>query len=198
MSIFILTIGLFVLFLVLLISGIVKQKRKLIYFSLLALLLSIGGGLYIGVIIAKKAYTVIKDAKNPFAKRTGLEIYTALFDAPEASCVRVTNSMDQVVPRLDCCIWLEFSTCPGELRRIIDKKQLTPFLKEGDSRGDVPAKVITEINVPAYGPKPAWFKLQNLGEGCKALRKYPIDPNHDLILYFSKDSTHALYCDMAD
>jgi hypothetical protein len=197
MYFFILTLVLFTTFLILLITGIVKQKRKLIYISLIALLLSIAGGLCIGVIIAKKAYTVIKNAKNPLAKRSGMEIYTALFDAPVTTCVSVTSSQDQYIPMVDCCIWLEFTTCPLELERIIARKQLIPLKSQAQIIGDSLVTVIDSM--PVYSPRPVWFNPKNLGEGFTTLRKFNRDnPNRDIFIYFSKDSTHAIYCDMAE
>lgn len=194
-----LTIGFLFLFIVLLFAGIAKKRRKPIYISLIFFLLAIPSGLYTSFLFAQKAYEKIKTVKieNPL-KRSGMEIYTALFDKPETNCVTVINSQDQYIPRIDCCIWLESTTCPKELARIIAKKELeaeeTASRYEGDT---LSATVIDEI--PNYSPKPTWFEPQNLGAGYKRARKYnPDDPNRDLILLFSKDSTHAYYCDMAE
>ena len=196
MYFFLLTLGLFVAFVILLITGIVKQNRKLIYMSLLALFLAIVGGLVIGVIIGKKAYTVIKTAENPFRKRTGMQIYTALFEQPVTNCVRVINSQDAYIPRIDCCIWIEFTTCSEELKRIIATKKLMPVASQAQLIGDSVVSVLD--NIPDYG-SPTWFNPKNLGEDFITLRKHERDnPNWDLILYFSKDSTHAFYCDMAE
>jgi len=175
--------GLFLIFIVLLLFGIVKKRRKPVYISLLFLLFAGISGVYTGFLFVRTAYRVVKTGENPL-KRTGMEIYTALFDKPETNCVRVINNQDQYIPRIDCCIWLEFYTCPTELERIIAKKQLKP----------------TQYNsAPNYSPRPEWFNLQSLGAEYKTLQKFnPDDPNHDLILYFSKDSTHAFYCDMAE
>jgi hypothetical protein len=194
------TVGLFLIFLILLFTGIVKKRRKPVYLSLLFLLLAIFTGIYTGFLFARKAYQKLKTVKteNPFRGRTGMEIYTALFDKPATNCVTVINKADQLVPRFDCCIWLEFTTCAKELARIITKKQLKPIESEIEPIGNSIVQ-ITEKDIPDYSPRPKWFNPQNLGEGFITLRKYnPDDPNHDLILYFSKDSTHAFYCDMAE
>lgn len=177
---FVITLVLFSAFLILLITGIIKQNRKLIYSSLIALGLSIVCGICVGVIVAKTVYTAVKTGENPL-KRSGMEIYTALFDDPETSCVKVLNSQDQYVPRVDCCIWLEFTTCPNELNRIITANKLKP----------------NEEDIPDHD-SPDWFRKQNL-DGYAIRRKFSYsDPNHDVILWFSKDSTHAFYCDMAE
>jgi hypothetical protein len=195
-----LTVGFFLLFVVLLFIGISQKKRKPIYIGLIFFLLAIPSGLYTSFLFAQKAYEKIKTAKieNPL-KRSGIAIYTAVLDEPTANCVTVINSQDAYIPKIDCCIWLEFITCPKELARIIAKKELKPVGSETHYQGDSSVAVITENSIPDYSPKPQWFVPENLGAGYKTLRKYNADdPNHDLILYFSKDSTRAYYCDMAE
>lgn len=195
-----LTIGFFLLFVVLLFVGISQKKRKPVYIGLIFFLLAIPAGLYTSFLFAQKAYEKIKAAKieNPL-KRTGMEIYTALLDKPTPNCVTVVNSQDAYIPKIDCCIWLEFITCPEELARIIAKKELKPIESETHFNKDSSIAEITGNSIPDYSPKPQWFAPENLGAGYKRARRYnPDDPNHDLILYFSKDSTHAYYCDMAE
>jgi hypothetical protein len=195
------TVGFIIIFAILLLFGIVKKSRKTVYFSLLFLLFAIFSGIYTGVLFARKAYDKLKTVKieNPLRKRTGMEMYTALLGEPTTNCVTVTNSQDQYIPKIDCCIWLEFTTCPNELARIIAEKKLKPIEPETRYYGDSSNAVITDSNIPDYSPRPKWFTPQNLGKDYKTLRKYNIDdPNHDVILYFSKDSTHAFYCDMAE
>ncbi len=180
------TVGFIIIFGVLLLLGIVKKSRQAVYFSLLFLLFAIGTGIYTGFLFASKAYNKIKKTKidNPF-KRTGMEMYTAVLGKPETNCVTVINSQDAYIPKIDCCIWLEFTTCPNEIKRVIIEKELKPSTQSG--------------NIPEYSPQPEWFIPENLGAGFKIMRKYdPEDPNHDLILYFAKDSTRAYYCDMAE
>jgi hypothetical protein len=195
-----LTVGLIFFFIVLLFVGIAKKRRKPIYISLIFFLLAIPSGLYTSFLFAQKAYEKIKTTKieNPFKRRTGIEIYTALFDKPETNCVTVINSLDPTIPKVDCCIWLEFTTCPRELARIIADKELKAEETVGRHKGG-PQDSTVIVDIPDYSPRPDWFAPENLGTGYKTLRKYdPDDPNHDLILYFSKDSTRAYYCDMAE
>jgi hypothetical protein len=197
---FLLTVVLLLLFVVLLFIGIVKKRRKPVYISLVFFLLAIPAGLYTSFLFAQKAYEKIKTVKieNPL-RRSGMEIYTALLGKPETNCVTVINSLDQYIPRIDCCIWLEFTTCPSELARIIAKQKLKPIRSETRNPGDSSVAIVTEDEMPDYSPRPKWFEPKNLGIGYKMVRKNnPDDPNHDLILYFSKDSTRAYYCDMAE
>lgn len=122
--------------------------------------------------------------------RSGIEIYSAIFGKPGNNCVIVINKMDHIVPRLDCCIWLEFRTCPAELKRIISQdsyKRLRHFSKD------------TGLYIPDYGARPEWWSPQGLGDSVTVMQKFGIDnPNRDKIFVFSEDSSHVYYCDMAD
>ncbi|HUP11743.1 MAG TPA: hypothetical protein VM187_06015 [Niastella sp.] len=186
LAFFLLTVGLIVLFIILLFVGIAKKRRKPVYIALILFLLAIPAGLYTSFLLAQKAYKKLKSTKieNPLKRRTGMEMYTALFGMPETNCVTVINSQDAYIPKIDCCIWLEFTTCANEIKRIIDKKGLSPY--------------VSSDNLPNYSPRPKWFVPDNLGAGYIILRKHnPDDPNHDEILYLSKNSTRAYYCNMA-
>lgn len=200
LTFFLLTVGLLLLFIILLLVGIVKRSRKTVYIAIFFFLLAIPAGIYTGFVFAQKAYKKIKTTKieNPLI-RSGMEMYTALLGKPETNCVTVINSQDAYIPRIDCCIWLEFTTCPKELARIIAKQELKPLRSGTRYQGDSSVAEITGDYLPDYSPRPKWFEPQNLGTGYKIRRKNnPDDPNHDLILYFSKDSTRAYYCDMAE
>jgi hypothetical protein len=178
---------LFISFLALLIIGLVRKKRTNLLFSIAFLLLTFIGGFYVLYLVATKSANRISAMGKP---RTGIEIYTALFDRPAYGCVEVMNKMDQTVPRLDCCIWLEFKTCPIELNRIINRESLVPPIYQYSD---------TSAFIPNYSPRPVWWNPHLLGDSVVVLQKYdPDDPNHDQILIFSRDSTHAFYCDMAD
>ena len=132
----------------------------------------------------------IDDVKQKFKPRTGSEIYYALFGKPVDNCSKVINQKDQIVPRLDCCIWLQFQTCPKELNRIIKQQSFkaTTFFS-----------MDTTSYMPDYNPKPPWWKPQVLGDSVIVLRNFNFDnPNRDIILIFARDSSNVFYCEMAD
>lgn len=166
-----------------------QQLRKTWVLS--ALLLS---GLcfgWLGIRAARKAYRAgaqaVAGVPEYFARRSGKEIYSALFGSPVAGCIQIENYQDQLVPRLDCCIWLEFRTCPAEVKRILaaNSYKAMPYDSVGYASN--------------YGPKPTWWKPETLGCRAVAVRKQiAANPNRDQILVFAQDSTHAYYCDMAD
>lgn len=166
-----------------------RQLRKA--WMLSALLLS---GLcfgWLGVKAARKVYRAaahaVASVPKPFTRRSGEEIYRALFGVPVASCMEIKNYQDQLVPRLDCCIWLEFRTCSAELKRILaaNNYRKMPYDSVGYAAN--------------YSPKPMWWKPERLGPKAMVVRRHTAtNPNRDQILVFAQDSTHAYYCDMAD
>jgi hypothetical protein len=135
----------------------------------------------------KRTAAIVKESIGP---RSGETIYIALFGRPQSNCLQVVHYKDQLVPRLDCCIWLEFKTCPSELTRIIAADEV--FRK-------IIPDVVNTTDAVGYTPMPGWWQPSTLGDARIVLRDFnPGDPNHDRILTFSKDSLHAFYCDMAE
>ncbi len=165
-----------------------------IILSLLFLCVAVGSLFLLGVYAASKAASKVTQTvavvKQNFKPRTGNEIYFALFGKPVDKCLRVINKKDQVVPRLDCCIWLEFETCQKELNRIIGQQRYktTKYISSD-----------TLSYVPTYSPKPLWWTPRLLGDSVIVMQDFNFDnPNRDKILIFTNDSSHAYYCDMAD
>ena len=174
-------------FLFFIIKSLIKKSKKNIFISFGFLCLTLCIGTWVVYNFAIKSYNKIAKTFKP---RSGIEIYSALFGKPEDNCVKVLNKTDQVVPRLDCCVWLEFTTCPTELNRVISQYnyKLTEY-----SSSD------TSNYIPDYSPKPFWWTPYNLGDSVIVMRDFNFDnPNRDKILIFSKDSSRAFYCDMAD
>ena len=114
-------------------------------------------------------------------------VYTVLFTKPIDSCVRIINFKDQVIPKIDCCIWMELLVCPSELKRIITLKNYT---KERLNKSDS----LTFLN--SFNDRPSWWAPQLLGD---SLIKYNIKFNQDneQTLFFGLDSTHIYLCDQA-
>lgn len=115
------------------------------------------------------------------------EVYTILFQKPLPDCVTVINFKDQVIPKIDCCIWMELKICPTELNRIITlKKYEKSKLNKSDSM-----RFINSLN-----EKPVWWTPQLLSG---SLTKYHIKFNQDneQTLIFGDDSTHLYICDQA-
>lgn len=173
------------LFVLILFIATVRKNKRLAVWSVLPVLIGVtAGGITIYKMISKSYYT-IKHANlnNPFKARTGKEIYTTLFKKPENDCLTVTNKKDQYVPGLDCCIWLEFSTCPQELERVIQQEKY-----------DVQKTSSAFVSISGDNEKPDWWKPTQSGDSVFLQHNY--DGRRLQQLLFSKDSTKVLYCDM--
>ena len=169
------------------ITGIKRKSKSKIIVSFFFLFFAILVSAWTVYTFVSKSYVAIA---NNFKPRNGLEIYTALFGKDLNNCVTVLNKMDQVIPRLDCCIWLEFKTCPIELNRIISQH----VYKETKHQS-----LDTSQYIPTYSPRPDWWKPYVLADSITVLRDFNYDnPNRDKVLIFSRDSSRAFYCDMAD
>lgn len=115
------------------------------------------------------------------------EVYTALFKKSLDSCVTVINFKDQIIPKIDCCIWMELKMCPTELKRILNLRQYkSSALDKLDS-----------INfISSFKDKPLWWAPQELGD---SITKYYIKFNQDneQTIIINDDSSHIYLCDQA-
>ena len=119
--------------------------------------------------------------------KSAREVYNVLFKKPMDECVAVINFRDQVIPKIDCCIWMELKLCPAELNRIIALKGYEKSrLRTSDS-----TKFIT-----AFNDKPLWWTPQLLGD---SVTKYNVRFSHDneQTLIVADDSSHIYLCDQA-
>lgn len=177
---------LLLLFILMLFIAIVRKSKRLAVWSvLLVFICVITGGITVYKMINKSYYTIKNiEPGNPFKARTGKEIYIALFKKPDDDCVSVANYKDQYIPGLDCCIWLEFSTCPKELNRII-KQEKYEFQKTSSAH----------INISGDSKKPEWWKPEQLGDSVLFFR-HGYEGRRLQQLLSSTDSTKVFYCDM--
>ncbi|MFT3704067.1 MAG: hypothetical protein QM802_16995 [Agriterribacter sp.] len=174
------------LFVILLFIAIIRKNKRLAVWSVLPVFLCVITATIAGYKILKRSYYAVRDAKleNPMKPRTAEEIYTALFNKAGSDCVKVLNKKDQYVPGLDCCIWLEFTTCPQELERVLAQRkyELTRTNK-------------ALLHISGDNEKPGWWKPEQMGDTVLFFR-YD-NPGRQLIqLISSTDSTKVFYCDM--
>lgn len=114
-------------------------------------------------------------------------VYSLLFKNPKDSCLKVLNFKDQVIPKIDCCIWMEVEVCREELIRILSRKKYTEtVINKSDS-----------LNfLTPFGDRPSWWTPQQLGQVfTKANIKF--DQDNEQTLFFGKDSSHLYLCDQA-
>jgi len=126
---------------------------------------------------------IIKNSKPKSAE----EVYSLLFKQPADRCLTVINFKDQVIPKIDCCIWMELNVCPKELLRIIKlKKYQETILTRSDSANFH----------QSYTDRPTWWLPQRLGDSLRKLN-IVFNKNNEQSLLFGKDSTHLFICDKA-
>ncbi|MFT3912074.1 MAG: hypothetical protein QM737_21795 [Ferruginibacter sp.] len=175
---------LFVVFMVTLIIGIIKKNKKTIFISLAIFILFGGVAAWTGFQFARKSYNRISETFKP---RTGEEIYTALFGQPQSNCLKVINHQDQVVPKIDYAIWLEFETCPQELKRILAIHHFT-------------AEKIVSKNLFYQQPNANdhWFSPSSLGDSIFVFKYAKDEYGNGQTFYSSLDSTKVFCVDILD
>ena len=133
----------------------------------------------------KKSFHKVTGALAP---RTGQEIYNALYGQDESGCVRVTESVDQVIPRIDPAIWLKFETCPTELKRILS--QHTYYFNKVETTS-------WNESIP-YGDTKDWVNPQTMGDTVLVFEYASENRRNIQTLWASGDSTKVLARDMLD
>jgi len=119
--------------------------------------------------------------------KTPEQIYTILFEKPIDSCVIIKNTKDQVVPILDCCIWMEIQLCPTELNRILQQKKYEASVyNHPDS-----------LNLTnSFPDRPSWWTPEVFGDSIFKVR-FSINSQKVQTLFFGSDSSRIFLCDMA-
>src|SRR5687768_10299553 len=98
--------------------GFLRSRQKTyLWIFVFGGMFSLFTGIYLAYWVFKKTYQKAQSV-TVFKQRTGIEMYKALLGAPVCE-LQVLNQKDQMLPRIDCCIWLEFSTCSAEIKRVI-------------------------------------------------------------------------------
>ncbi len=170
----------------------VKLKRvNYIIIAVLCLIISLGSIAWMAVLAYRSFSKKVKTEWNEHTKpRTGRDAYVALFGEPVDSCLQVLNLKDQLVPKLDCCIWMEMKTCSSELKRVLAQKNYQ-------------TKIIAVIAESKYASNineaPAWWNPVGLSKVvAECFHESMEEPGAYQIWYFAKDSSHAFYYDVAD
>ncbi len=177
----ILSVVLFIAFVFVVILGLIKKNRKLIFPSVvlfICLIVSVVLTLKKFANISKVAYSKVS---NALKSRSGEEIYLALFGTSQNECVKVLEKTDQLIPRIDDAIYLHFTTCPAELNRILNQNQYS-FRKTS-------TKDFTNQN---------WWKPQTLGDSALFFEYVHPDGRRVQQVYSSADSSEVYYKDIFD
>ena len=179
-----LILWLFIFLIFLVIKGRKLSRKKIFIVLFISMIAIVSLFLYTGF---DKIGSDISRIIHNSSPKSPIEIYTLLFKKPLDSCATVLNLKDQVIPKIDCCIWMELSLCPEELSRIINlKKYGTVHFNNSDSL----------IFLKTFGDRPVWWTPQSLGD---SLIKLTIKFNEDnqQTLFYGKDSSHVYLCDQA-
>lgn len=165
--------------------GIFRQNKKHLLTSVFAFIVFLGFAGWTGFKFVTKSYSKVADTLRP---RNGDEIYDALFGKRQTSCVKVLNYQDQVVPKIDYAIWLQFETCPEEVKRILSGHKFSG------------GKVVTngwDGKIP-YGETLDWFKPASLGDSIMVY-EYSTDNSRNIqTIWISPDSTRVFCRDILD
>lgn len=165
--------------------GLLKRYRQRLYVAVASLLLCTLVAGWTAYRTFSKSYRHVAEAVRP---RTGAEIYQALFGQSTVACTRVLAAQDQVVPRIDYAIWLHFTTCPSEFKRLLARH---PF----DGGKEPTAQWLESIpgadNIP-------WFRPQAMGDTI-LVYEYATERSRNIQTFWaSHDSTEVFYRDIAD
>jgi hypothetical protein len=175
---------LFISFLALLLIGAFRKNRVIIFSSLVTLAIALGSAFWTSYLLLNKSYHKVTETLRP---RTGDEIYSALFGKSESDCVKILNYQDQIVPKIDYAIWLEFETYPNELNRILNRHEF------------IASKVAkTEVEQNGSSENNKWFKPQPLGDSLLVFVYKKDDFGNGQTIYSSLDSTRVFCIDVLD
>jgi hypothetical protein len=126
--------------------------------------------------------------RETFRSRTGEEIYEALFGKQKTNCVSILNYQDQIIPKIDYAIWLQFETCPEELKRILSKHEFSGSKVSTDKwNGKAP-----------YGETIKWFNPKTLGDSIMVYEYSSDDRRNIQTIWANLDSTKVFVRDIFD
>lgn len=180
----ILSILTFIGFISLIVLGLIKKKRYFIILGMPFILISLSLGIITGYVFLSKSY---KKVTGIFKPRTGDEIYSALFGKPAYDCVKIKHFQDQIVPKIDCAIWLHYKTCPKELNRILNLKLYN-------------SEKISTKRMNSEGPhgNENWFHPELLGGSILIFSYQKDEYGNGQELYSNLDSTEVYCKDILD
>lgn len=170
----------------LLLFGIKKRKMAAIYGAIAAVVLFIALAGIAAFRFVSSSYEKIASTKI-IQQRNGREIYAAIFGWEPEGCTNVLNSKDQMVPFIDCCIWLEVQSCPMEMERILAKGA---FQLTKSDRSQL------SLQVPDFSEKPQWWDPNDLGDTILVFTYHHPDSDRIQRLFSNSDSTRFYLCDL--
>ncbi|MBL0355868.1 MAG: hypothetical protein IPP72_02820 [Chitinophagaceae bacterium] len=181
---FLLIVALCLFFLYALIKRIQLRKTKNLVFICINLLLILLLVVFTGT---GKIRSAIATVIHRSAPKQPMEVYGLLFKKPMDGCVKFIHFKDQLIPKIDCCIWMELTLCPAELNRITRRKK---YIETTFTKAD------SLIFLKPFSARPEWWNPQMFDDGIVQLH-LQFNPGNEQTLFFSKDSSHIFICDQA-
>ena len=179
-----LTFGLALFLLYTFIAGIKFSKKAVLL--IVAISITIIALLFVYTGADKIHADINRVIRNSMPKKSE-DVYELLFKKPADRCVTVVNFKDQVIPKIDCCIWMELKLCPIELKRVLALRKYQRInLKRSDSS--------SFLN--SFRDRPAWWTPQTLGDNVVEYT-FRFNQDNQQIIFFSEDSSHVFLCDEA-
>ena len=175
----------FLIFILTLIWGLTKKNKNFKLIALFSFFAFISLTGWTAFKFVSKSYNKVTETLKP---RTGDEIYDALFDKRQTDCIKVLNYQDQVVPKIDYAIWLNFETCPSELKRILSRHDFTvEKLSTTKWDGKIP-----------YGETLDWFNPTKLGDTVMVYEYSTNNSRNIQTIWTNLDSTKVFVRDILD
>jgi hypothetical protein len=184
LSLAILIVGFFIFLLYALTSGNKVSKKKFILVSGVMWVVIISLFFITGF---QKLNADLSRIIHNSAPKQPFEIYTLLFGKQTDSCLTIVHLKDQVVPQVDCCIWMEVKVCPTELMRLAGLKKYTKSLYSNSD---------SLIFLQTFDERPKWWSPQNLGDSITMLH-IEFNRENQQSIFFTSDSSHLFICDQA-
>ena len=166
------------LFAILLILGIVRKKVNLVISAVVCFVLFMAAA---GVVAYKTVRGTIKLASEVAQRRSGDQVYADILGRPTGRCVTIYASSDPIIPTDMGPVSACFSTCPGEVARLLQQR---PY-------------EIVKRPTPENAPHADqccgnYFSYDRFGDSlleCIAAG----EGEHVLTIWFSADSTHGFF-----
>lgn len=176
---------LFITFILLIVIGIVRKRKKITLVSIVFLVMTTIGGSILVYKVISKGYKKVSKIIEP---RSGDEIYVSLLGKDSETCSKILHYQDQVVPKIDYAIWLHFKTCPKESGRILSEYPYhKELLKTKDWKSETP-----------YGEGVEWWNPKSMGDSILVFEYVITEGKNIRTFWMNMDSTEVYCRDVLD
>ena len=129
--------------------------------------------------ISKSANFISKALES----RSGLEVYQEVFGKSDSDCSKILHYQDKEIPIIDFAIVLHFTTCAGELERILKAHD---FSKSHISTSNWDGNISTGVELD-------WLIPREMGDTIVVYEYSTFDNQYVKTIWTSMDGTEV-YC----